>query len=78
MNEEFGYSKKKISALMDKSQQTIGAWVKEVRYEKQIHDLEQKLGAVRNHLKQIGYHEQKPLDPRIIDIDDDFDGDNDD
>ncbi len=68
LSEEFGYSKKKIADLMEMSQQTIGSWVKEVGYKQQIHGLERELVAVRQHLHKIGYHEPKPLDPRIIDI----------
>ena len=43
VDDEFGYTQKKIAALMDVSQSTISSAVKEMRYEAEIYGLKKEL-----------------------------------
>ena len=42
-DDEFGYTQKKIAALMEVSQSTISSAVKDMRYEAEIHGLKKEL-----------------------------------
>lgn len=55
LNNEMGYTQKKISELMSVSQGTISGAVKDARYMKQIRGLEKELQAAREEIANLGY-----------------------
>jgi hypothetical protein len=63
---DFGYTKSSIATLMKISPQQMGLWVKEVRYEVQIHQLNQELDRIKQELICLGYQPQKALVYRDI------------
>lgn len=59
---EFGYTKASIAQLMKVSPQSMGAWIKEVGYEVQIHQLTNEIDSMKSELLALGYKPQKVLD----------------
>lgn len=52
LNQEFGYTQSEIGNLMKVNQSTISNAVKEIGYEKEIHDLKMELEEARNELQK--------------------------
>jgi len=48
---DFGYKMKKIAKFLDVSQSTISNWVKEVKYEVEIHGLKKELKKAKKFLE---------------------------
>ena len=58
LHECFHYTQEKIAQLMGISQSTVSNIIKEIRYQKQIYDLEQEIEITKQKLAAIGYTDQ--------------------
>lgn len=66
LNEEMGYTQEEIARLMKVSQSAISSTIKDFRYRKQIHDLQQELDYAREYIQQKNLPPQN--DKYIIEI----------
>lgn len=63
---EFGYSMADIGNLMKVSQSTISNAIKQVEYERRLHNLENELNSVKEELKRLGYTNKRNDFPTVI------------
>lgn len=63
---EFGYSMADIGNLMRVSQSTISNAIKQVEYERRLHNLENELNSVKEELKSLGYTNKRNDFPAVI------------
>jgi hypothetical protein len=63
---EFGYSMADIGNLMRVSQSTISNAIKQVEYERRLHNLENELNSAKEELKSLGYTNKRNDFPAVI------------